>query len=275
MLAQAPQLVKQVDRGSVSLARFLGEAPLDEPPQRRRRRPRERRRVVLDDGGHGLGRTVALEGAPAGGHFIQDQPEGKLVGAKIGWFAPRLLGRHVPHRAQDGPANGGLPVPRPLTPGPQLSQSEVEDLDSLLAGDHDVLRLEVAVGDAGLVGGGHPIGHLNRQIEQSPYRQRATGQQRPQGQAVHQLGDEVGYAVLGSDVVNGEDVGVVEGGDSSSFLLKAPLPFGVLHRRRGQDLDRHFAPQPGVAGAVDLAHTAGAELLQHRVVPQGLTRHWS
>ena len=63
---------------------------------------------------------------------------------------------------------------------------------------------------------------------------------------------------MGADVVDGEDVGVVEGPGGPGLLLEAEetVAIGDL---LGEDLDRDLAAEAGVTGAVDLAHSPRAE----------------
>jgi hypothetical protein len=61
-----------------------------------------------------------------------------------------------------------------------------------------------------------------------------------------------------ADVVNGDDVGVVEGCRSLRFLLKAAHEVGLLCEGLRQDLQRDIALQPRIARAIDLAHTTAA-----------------
>ena len=63
---------------------------------------------------------------------------------------------------------------------------------------------------------------------------------------------------MGAEVEDREDVGVVERRGRARFLLEARQPLGVGDARR-HDLDRDVAAKPRVAGAVDLAHAAGAD----------------
>ncbi len=77
-----------------------------------------------------------------------------------------------------------------------------------------------------------------------------------------------------ADVVNGADVGVVEGGGSPGL---APEPFqGLvgLEPPLGQELQRDLAVQVCVLGLVDDGHAAAAQLLAHAVVRDGLADHW-
>ena len=74
-------------------------------------------------------------------------------------LAPHLLRRHVAHRAHDRARLGACC--RRLSAGAgravgQLGQAEVEDLHEAVAGEEDVLRLEIAVDDPLLVSGGEP-----------------------------------------------------------------------------------------------------------------------
>jgi hypothetical protein len=55
-------------------------------------------------------------------------------------------------------------------------------------------------------------------------------------------------------------MGMVERGDGLRFALKAVA--GLLVGGIRQELQRHEAVQPLVAGLVHFAHAAGAELLQ-------------
>lgn len=52
---------------------------------------------------------------------------------------------------------------------------------------------------------------------------------------------------------------MVQRGGSQRFLLKTPQPVGIDRKCGGQNLDSNFAPQTGIARAIDFAHTAGAK----------------
>jgi hypothetical protein len=61
-----------------------------------------------------------------------------------------------------------------------------------------------------------------------------------------------------AEVVNGKDVGMIQRGDCLRLLLKAPQALGIAGESCRQNLDRNFAVQARVAGAVDLSHAARA-----------------
>ena len=88
----------------------------------------------------------------------------------------------------------------------ELGQAEVEDLHQPVGGDEQVLGLEIAVHDAAAVRRRQAAGDLLGVGQRLAQRQRAVGQRRSQRLAVEQLGDDVGLAVGGADVVDGDDV---------------------------------------------------------------------
>ena len=52
---------------------------------------------------------------------------------------------------------------------------------------------------------------------------------------------------------------MVERRGRTRFLLEAAQPIGIGTERRRQHLDRHLAPEPWIARAIDLPHPARAE----------------
>jgi hypothetical protein len=88
-------------------------------------------RILVEDGGHGFGRGIALEAAPAAEHFVQDAAETEDVGAMIDGTAANLLWGHVTDGAGnlagtglgciDGDAVGGFDV---LLGQAELGQAE-------------------------------------------------------------------------------------------------------------------------------------------------------
>jgi hypothetical protein len=60
-------------------------------------------------------------------------------------------------------------------------------------------------------------------------------------------------------VVNGEDVGMVDGAQHAGFVLEALQAVGIAGKGFGQDLDRDVAGQTGVACSIDFSHTARAQ----------------
>ena len=110
--------------------------------------------VLAQDRGHGLRRGVAAEGAAAAQHLVQHAAEAEDVGAVVDGVAAHLLGRHVadgaraPSRGRSRARASGTRKPRARRCRVLARQPEVEDLEAPVAGDEQVLGLEVAVDDA-------------------------------------------------------------------------------------------------------------------------------
>jgi hypothetical protein len=89
--------------------------------------------------------------------------------------------------------------------------------------------------------------------------QRALLQAARQRLAVDELHHQVVDAVLATDVVQRADVGMTQLRDGARLAVEAGAGLGRLGQVRRQHLHGHIAAQARVAGAVDLAHAAGAE----------------
>ena len=146
--------------------------------------------------------------------------------------------------------------------------AEVEHLHVAVGPDHDVFRLDVPMDDAGGVRRDERVRHLPDGVHNR--RQRRPGIHKlAQHPPVDQLLDDVIAAVVGlSDVVDGDDVGVVEGGGGPG-LPEEPLDVGGRGGAVGaHDLDGDPAVQPGVKGPVNVPHPAVAEAVFKLIVAQ-------
>src|SRR5262245_65530882 len=91
----------------------------------------------------------------------------------VGWTATHLLRRHVAYRSEEGARSGHGGGPRRprrvvgVERRSQLGEAEVEDLDPAVPGQEEVLRLQVAVDDPLVVGGGETARDLDRVLESS------------------------------------------------------------------------------------------------------------
>ena len=105
---------------------------------------------------------------------------------------------------------------------------------------------------------GQSMRDLHGVVESLAYRNRPTAQSLAHGLAFKQFGDDVRRAFARADVEHGQNVGMVQGSGGEGLLLETAQPVGVKRKRLRQDLDRHFALETRIAGAIDLAHAAGA-----------------
>ena len=167
-----------------------------------------------------------------------------------------------------GLGDGGVPH--------RAGDPEVRDLDQAIGPDEQVAGLDVAVDQAGPVGGGQPPGRLGDDVHHVFGRQRAVVQDPGQGQAFHQLHDQVsrlgGYRL---PVV--EDLGDVRVRQRAGMMGLGPEPgqaFLVVGVLRPDHLDRHPAVDGQVCTTPDLPHPPGRdEQVQPVPPPKHKPRH--
>ena len=227
---------------------------------------RGRRRDVLVDVAVGdLDRALALVRLVAGEQLVEDDAGGVDVGAGVGAAVDDELGGEVGDGADQHAAGRGV-----LGVGADgLGEAEVGDLDPAAVGlvaDQHVLRLHVAVDQAGAVGGGE--GGDDR-LEQ---RQRPGGRHRrlladhvAQGVAGDVLHGQEDDAVVVALVVDADDVRVVELGGGPRLAHEALGEVVVVTQTGVHHLDRDRAVEPDVGGLVDTGHAtardAGADAI--------------
>jgi len=80
-----------------------------------------------------------------------------------------------------------------------------------------------------------------------------------QAVALEKFRNDEWRAVLLTYIVNGKNVGMIQGRHRTRFLFKAPQPVGVARKRFWEDFQCDFATQPAIACAINLAHPARAQ----------------
>src|SRR5580692_9842749 len=238
----------------------------------------------MEDGIEQVGGGGSAEGELSGGHFVQDCSEGKKVSAGIEFAAAGLLGRHVGGGADRGARTGevrfdglgscGL-VLTGATRGRDLGQAEIENLGVAALGYEDVGGFDVAVHDAFGVRGIECVGDLDGEGKQSVQLDRASTDQVLQGLAVEKFHGDEGLAVFLADVVDGANVGMVQGGCGLGFALKAGESLGVARNFVGKEFQGDETMEARVFGFVNHAHAAAAKFLDDAIVGNGLADHFS
>ena len=213
-------------------------------------------------------------------HFVEHRSEGKDIGTRVHPPAFRLFGRHVGHRADQGACFGsrgrrGYPAWLFVRQQrPYLCQPEIQDLDSPVFGEKDVLGLQVPVGNALGMRRRQALGDRNRDLYGACAQSSGeSSQARPQRFAMQQLSNRVSNTLLVAEVVNRQDVGMRKGGRRLSLDFKPGQGVRMRGEMLGKDLDRHRAIQPRVRGPIDFAHAAGAQPRLDPVVAERAPDH--
>ncbi len=214
--------------------------------------PAQRLRLLQDELEEDVGEVQVRERRDAGEELIEDDAQAVDVGSPVEGLPLRLLGGEVGRRAADHPG--------PRKPGLALFQGEAEvddervELARLVARQEDVGGLEIAVDEAGLVGGVDGSRDVSHEPQLGGERQRLGelaqvlavdvlhGDERPAGDLphlVHLADARVGDARLGPGL--------------------AQEPVGLLVVVSMQELERHVAAEGGVESQEHRAHAAAAE----------------
>ena len=183
--------VDQSARGRKALRRVLGDGAFDHGVEAR--------------GDLGLGVLgLACVGDDPGQRLIEDAAERVDVGSRADAPPLPLLGGHVFDRAGDRGAVEDAGVAQ------RLGEAEVRE-EGAVAFDQDVVGLDVAVDDAGGVGGVERAGDLAEQLDRLGGGQRAAGRDPPlQVAALDQPHRDDQLAVLLASVVDRDHAWMVE-----------------------------------------------------------------
>src|SRR5712692_9495030 len=127
--------------------------------------------------------------------------------------------------------------------------------------------------DAFRVSGLQGVGDLDTQLQQLAGREGLGGDAVLQRLPFQKLHDDEGPAFIFADVVDGADVGVVEGGGGARFALEALERLAIARKLLGQKLQGDAAAEARVFGLVNHAHAAAPELLNDAIVGNGLADH--
>ena len=214
------------------------------------------------------------EGGAPGGQLVEHGSQGEEVGARVERQAQELLGGHVGQRAhgdahlRQGVLRRRRGVARVAGLGSrhELREAEIEDLDLTARGQEEVPRLDVPVDDPLDVSRVERVRDLGPELRHPLRGQRGLPEELLEGRPLEQLEHEEGLVLVGPDVVEDADVGVVQAGDGRRLALEP------LHGARGagargmEELEGDLAPEARVARPVDDAHAAAPQAARHLVV---------
>ncbi len=200
------------------------------------------------------------DGVHAPQRLVEHEPERVHVHPRVRRFAVDLLGRHVERGAE-------LLLQRGLeAPLVELGQAEVDDLDHVLRGDEQVLRLEVAVDEPVPVRRGHPLGRLAHPARRRLAREAAARHRQRVTEAppFHQLEDEEEAVPVDAGVEEAHHVGVVDERERRPLLGEARAELGQRLAAGGEDLEGAVVAVH-VDDLVDVREAPAAEQAEHPV----------
>jgi len=109
------------------------------------------------------------------------------------------------------------------------------------------------------------IGHVVREAQGTPERERARVQHLPDRLARHQLHDEDADVFHRFEAVDRSDVGMIERRQQLRLALETRHAFMIPSKFLRQNFEGHLATEPRVACPPDLAHATGAEEIENLV----------
>ena len=114
--------------------------------------------------------------------------------------------------------------------------------------------------DAARMRGVEAVRDLHGVFHQFVDRNRTPADAPAERLAVEKFGHEVRLRLVRADVVDGDDVGMLEGGGGARFLREAAQPVGIARGPGRQDLDGDVALEARVTRPIHLAHAATADV---------------
>src|SRR5208283_4721248 len=248
--------------------------------------PHRRDRGAVHDGFADDRGTLTAKGQFAGSHFVNDCTEGEEISAGVEFTGSHLFWRHIGYRSYHGARTGemigvsraGLRVERchlggRAACGSDFGETEIQNLGVSALGREDVGWFYVAVDDAFCVGRIERVGDLDGKSEQNVGLDGPAADAMLQRGAVKKLHGNEGVALVLADLVNGANVGMVEGGGGAGFAAKTLEGLRILGEVVGEKLKSDEATEFGVFSFVDHAHAAAAMFFDDAVVRNGLADH--
>jgi hypothetical protein len=125
-------------------------------------------------------------------------------------------------------------------------------------GHKNVGGLDVAVDDAFGVGGVESFSDLRGDAKEAIEFDWLSGDEMLKGGAVKEFHGDEGAAVFFADVVDGADVGMVEGGRGFGFAAETLEGLAVGGEFFGKKFESDEAVEAGILDLIDHTHTASA-----------------
>jgi hypothetical protein len=140
-------------------------------------------------------------------------------------------------------------------------------------GDKDIGGLDVSMNDTFGVRGVKRVGNVDAEREQRVQFHRASSGVVPQRLSLKILHRNKRLSILLADVVNGADVGVIEGRGGLGFALKAGKGLRIAGDIFRKKLESDETMEMGVLSLVNDAHATATKLVDDAVMRDGLANH--
>ena len=214
---------------------------------------------VLEVGFHHLIGCAAGEWIVTGQCLVVDTTDGIHIRSGIEQLAFELLGRHEEYRAKDGVHGLDFLAALGLR---ENGKAEVHYLDLKLAGgqpgEHQVAWFEIAVDQVKILSGDECFLCLQGQFAEVRPCEGGVRDDVVECFACDEFHHDVGAIFVAAEVVHGNDVRVLQGGEGSGFLeqLAGGLFGQAFFPARSDAFDGDFPIHFPVIGAIDGAEPA-------------------
>src|SRR5581483_4820761 len=185
-------------------------------------------------------------------------------------LAAQLFRRHIGNRPNHGAVfrDRGETINRTIftRSGLQLSYPKIQNLYPVIIRNEQVFRLEVPMHDAALMRGNQCLRDLEGVSSSPPDRNRAIKEDLAQGLSFQQLRNDVGGVAIETNIEDGKDVRMIQGGRGPGFLLETVQVVRIVARGRPDQFQGNVAPKALIVCPIDFSHPAGTDLLQNPIV---------
>ena len=212
------------------------------------------RRLGFKPGLDYLDRCLPLKGRPARERMKESRAKTVDIRTRIGGLSPQLLGRNVIGRSPDSF--------RCALAG-KTCYAEVNKLPVHLLVKQDVLRLDVTVHKADLIGFVQSFGDIQADLYNHALIQALSRlDQLVETPPVDQLHDDVRLSLLFTEGVDLGNMRMIQLCRSLRLALERLDKFPVVAERGKHDLDRHLAAERLVHRTIDPAHAPCADNIE-------------
>lgn len=189
-------------------------------------------------------------------HFVDDKAQGIKVAAMIDRPAFDLFGGHITGRADERTAAGHAH----LCSFEGSGETEVRNEDLIAISDEDIVRLEVAMDYALVMGGLQGLTKLPRKFEAALERKRALFlEDVVEILTVHECHSDEFHTVGFAEIVDTQNVFVGDSAGEEKFVLEALNDLRVAGKFRLQDLQGDETIELPIVRFVNAPHAALAE----------------